>query len=85
MLGGWKSTMQVRDLGPQQRLEMTCKTCGHVHYLTAAIILKTGGTQDLYLDEVEKMSSCKSRGCWGRVRMAKMRVSDTSGFVGGMA
>lgn len=81
----WKTSMQVRDLDADQRLEMTCKVCGHVHYLTPTLIAASRGRATLYLDEIEKMTTCKSRGCWGRVRMALVRRDDTSGFVGGLA
>lgn len=81
----WKTELQVRDLTSGQRLEMTCKVCGHVHYLTPADITAARGRDTLYLDEIERMTTCKARGCWGRVRMALIRKRDTSGFVGGLA
>lgn len=77
--------MQVRDLAPDQRLEMTCKVCGHVHYLTPALIIASRRRDTLYLDEIERMTSCKSRGCCGSVRMALVRTRQTSAFVGGLA
>lgn len=81
----WKETMQVRDLAPDQRLEMTCRVCGHVHYLTPALIKASQRRDTLYLDEIEKMTSCKSRGCAGAVRMALVKNRPTSSFVGGLA
>ena len=81
----WKDTLQLGDLDPDQRLEITCTRCGHVHYLTAALIIAAGGRMTFYLDEVERRAQCRARGCKGTVRMALSRKGDTSGFVGGMA
>lgn len=81
----WKTSIQLRDLAPDDRLEMTCKQCGHVHYMTAQTIAAVRGASNLYLDEIERQSACKSYGCWGRVRLALVRKGDTSGFVGGLA
>ena len=81
----WKDTLQLGDLDPDQRLEMTCKRCGHVHYLTPATLIAARGRATLYLDEVERRTLCKARGCKGAVRLALSRKGDTSGFVGGMA
>jgi hypothetical protein len=81
----WKSELQVLDLERDQRLEMTCRLCGHVHYLTPALIMSSPERQFLYLDEVERDSVCKARKCYGKVRMAILRKGEASGFVGGMA
>lgn len=81
----WKTELQVRDLEPGQRLEMTCKTCGHVHYLTPAQIMCAPEREFLYLDEVERETCCKARRCFGKVRMALIRKDAASGFVGGLA
>jgi hypothetical protein len=81
----WKTDLQVRDLEQSQKLEMTCRVCGHVHYLTAAQITSEPEREFLYLDEVERDSICKSRKCYGKVRMALIRKEAASGFVGGMA
>ena len=84
-MSGWKSQIQVRDLDDGQRLEMTCRSCGHVHYLTKAMICVSPERDFLYLDEVEKETICKARSCRGSVRMAIQSNSKTSGFVGGLA
>lgn len=81
----WKTELQVRDLEPGQRLEMTCKTCGHVHYLTPVEIMASPDRGFLYLDELERETYCKARRCLGNVRMALIRKGSASGFVGGMA
>ena len=81
----WKDTLQLGDLDPDQRLEMTCTRCGHVHYLTQDMAIAAGGRMTLYLDEIERRAKCRARGCTGAVRMALSRKGDTSGFVGGMA
>ena len=81
----WKDTLQLRDLDPAQRLELTCKACGHVHYLTASTAITSPKHGRLTLSEIERLSVCKARGCKGRVRMALVRKGDASGFVGGLA
>ncbi|MGE0290507.1 MAG: hypothetical protein AB7I42_29580 [Bradyrhizobium sp.] len=81
----WKRNIQVRDLDPGQRLEVTCKSCGHVHYLTREAICSSPEREFLYLDEVERDTVCKARGCRGAVRIAIIGDGPTSAFVGGMA
>jgi hypothetical protein len=81
----WKTELQVRDLEQGQRLEMTCRTCGHVHYLIPVQIMCEPEREFLYLDEVEREAVCKARKCYGKVRMALVRKGVASGFVGGMA
>lgn len=86
MAAGWKSTLQVRDLDPGQRLEMMCRTCGHVHYLTRADIEHQGEDRGfVYLDELERQTVCRRRGCHGTVRLALVRQRAASAFVGGLA
>lgn len=81
----WKSSLQVLDLAPADRLEMICKKCGHLRYLTGAQLLARKGAARLYLDEVEARAKCTQRGCEGAMRMAKPHPGETSGFVGGIA
>lgn len=84
-MGGWKSKIMARDLGDQQKLEMTCRRCGHVHYLTKALICVSPEREFLYLDQVEAESVCRARGCRGSVRMSMVRLDEMTGFVGGLA
>lgn len=81
----WKTELQLRDLEPGQRLEMTCKTCGHIHHLTPAVIMASPEREFLYLDEVERETYCKARRCLDQVRMSLIRKDAASGFVGGLA
>lgn len=82
----WKQQLQVRDLAPNQRLEMTCRICGHVHYLTRDLICVSAEREYLYLDEIENETVCKAYGkCRGPVRMALIQDRGTSAFVGGLA
>lgn len=81
----WKTSIQVRDLDSSQKLEATCKVCGHMHYLTRASIICSLEREFLYLDEVEAETVCKARGCHGRVRLAMVHMGGTSGFIGGLA
>lgn len=83
----WKNSIQARDLDEDQRIEVTClvKTCGHVHYLTRKLICTSPEREFLYLDEIERETVCKARGCRGAVRLAMPRKGDTSAFIGGLA
>ena len=81
----WKTELQVRDLEPGQRLEMTCKTCGHVHYLSPAQIMSVPEREFLYLDEVERETYCNAKRCLGQVRMMLIRKDAASGLAGGLA
>ena len=82
----WKAHIQVRDLPPEQRLEATCKVCGHIHTFTADHVIRQGKYRGfLHIEELEAETICKARGCRGQVRLALIRVEDTSGFVGGIA
>lgn len=82
----WKSQIQVRDLDAGQRLEMTCRRCGHVHFVTREQLLADDGeAQYRYLDEIEARGKCRARGCGGGVRLAIGHQKKMTGFVGGMA
>ncbi|MEO0384196.1 MAG: hypothetical protein AAF234_11660 [Pseudomonadota bacterium] len=81
----WKSNIQLRDLADNQRLEFTCKKCGHTRYLKATDLLDVTGAMYLYLDEVESRARCNQRGCGGQGRLALEQSSLSSGFIGGMA
>lgn len=81
----WKDSLQVRDLDPGQKLEMRCRRCGHVHYLTREILCISPEREFLFLDEVEKETVCRARGCRGPVRLALVHSGQTTGFVGGLA
>ena len=82
----WKTSLHISDLDPEQRLEATCKECGHVHFITPAQVLRQGIERGfLYVDELERETICKTRGCRGQVRLAMVRSGETSGFVGGLA
>jgi hypothetical protein len=84
-MAGWKSTMQVRDLGDRQRLELTCRKCKRVTYTTRELMCEGKDRSQLYLDEVESKARCKARGCNGHMRLAMVRLEEMSGFVGGLA
>lgn len=81
----WKDSIQVRDLGPDDRLELTCRSCGHVRYLTGAELQARPAASRLTLAEVEPRARCRQRGCGGRMRLAMPRQGETVGFIGGIA
>lgn len=81
----WKTELRAADLGDDVRLELTCKRCGAVRFLTPETILARGDDRYLYLDQVEVRACCQQRGCRGPMRMALVRKGEASGFVGGIA
>ncbi len=81
----WKSDLQLRDIAANQRIEATCRRCGHTHYVDAEALLRQGELLFIYMDELEAMIMCKARHCRGAVRIALVHEGDTEGFVGGLA
>lgn len=81
----WKQSLRVSDLEPNQRLEMCCRRCGHVHYLTREMVCVSPEREFLYLDELENEAVCRARGCRGPVRLSLVRSGQASGFIGGLA
>lgn len=83
-MGGWKSKLQVQDLGDEDRLEMQCRRCGKIRYLTKASLLERDAGHH-YLDHIECKAQCRVFGCKGKMRMALIRQHKVSAFIGGMA
>ncbi|MEW4466834.1 hypothetical protein AB1K62_03255 [Parasphingorhabdus sp. JC815] len=81
----WKTAIQLRDLDRQDRLELICRKCGHLRYLTAKELLAHKGAAQLYLDEIESRARCTQRGCKGLMRLSMPAQGETSGFVGGIS
>jgi hypothetical protein len=81
----WKDHIQVRDLGPADRVELTCRACGHVRYLTGAELHARKSAARLTLAQVEARARCRQRGCAGAMRLAMPRQGETVGFIGGIA
>lgn len=81
----WKQNIRVGDLADNQKLEARCRKCGHTHYLTRAIVCTSPESEFLDIDELERNTVCRARGCRGAVRLSMARLDELSGFVGGMA
>lgn len=81
----WADNLQIRDLDPTDRLEMTCRRCGQLRYIEVAPLQAHRLHAQLYLFEVEHRARCRSRGCNGTMRMALPLPHKTTGFVGGIA
>ena len=81
----WRSNIQVLDLEPDDRLELTCRSCGRMRWLTATELLARREAARLTLGEVEARARCRQRGCHGHMRLAMPSPQDTAGFVGGIA
>ncbi|MXP30129.1 hypothetical protein GRI58_15070 [Porphyrobacter algicida] len=84
-MGSWKTKLRAADLPSDSKLEAVCRSCGHVRYLTRAYLVDERHAGHLYIDQIERRSRCRVLGCKGRMRLAMMHKSQTSGFVGGMA
>lgn len=80
----WKRNIQLRDLEPEQKVELACQSCSYVRFTNAGDLIKSRSDQNLYLDEVETRLSCGHRGCTGRVILALLHQGKVSGFIGGM-
>ncbi len=81
----WKRELQLRDIDRDQRIEATCKRCGHTHYVDTAALMRQPELQFNYMDELERMTACKARHCGGAVRLALVHDRETEGFIGGLA
>lgn len=81
----WKDRIQVCDLDPADRLELLCRKCRHLRYLTGTELRARKSAARLTLAEVEQRAKCRQRGCGENMRLAMPDQGDTVGFVGGIA
>lgn len=81
----WKHDLQLRDLEPEQMIEVVCRRCGYAYYEQATKLLERGGFEFAWLDEVEKTLACPQWGCPGPVKLALSASNETEGFTGGLA
>ena len=73
----WKTEIQLIDLDRAQKLEVTCKSCGHTRYENPYLLCTKMGMSFDYLDEVERNLSCHKQGCNSPVRIALSGQGDT--------
>ena len=81
----WKASIQILDLGIDDRIESTCKSCGYTWYEFVSDYLGRLYLRQLYLDEFETRLKCKRWGCKGKIRIALSSEAETEGFQGGLA
>lgn len=81
----WLDAIQLRDLDPASRIELTCRVCGKVRFVTPAELLALGDFGHLWLSQVQTRARCKQRGCKGAMRLAMPNSKAAKGFVGGIA
>ena len=81
----WKAQLQVLDLNDDDRIELTCRICGRVRWLSVDELKARKGASRLTLLEVEGRAKCRQRGCGGAMRLALPRKGATKAFVGGLA
>lgn len=84
MNGSWKAQLQIRDLAPDMRIEVECKTCGFFRYEDAKEWQASRLMAQLYLDELEDRLRCHKWGCGKPVRIALPSSVETEGFQGGL-
>jgi hypothetical protein len=56
----WLDAIQLRDLDVETRLELTCRTCGKVRFVTPAHLLTLGDFGHLWLSEVRPAPAASS-------------------------
>jgi transcription elongation factor Elf1 len=81
----WKTDLKLSDLDAMAEIEVVCKRCKLVRYVTPAQLLERVDFKNAYLDEIEYSLHCSDRFCRGGVRIALIHDDKTEGFVGGMA
>lgn len=83
-MGNWKEKLQVNDLSEDSKLEMQCRKCNHVRYLTKADLIKRNAGQR-HLNYIENRSQCIVFGCKGKMRLSLTYTHKVSAFIGGIA
>lgn len=81
----WLDALQLGDLDPATRMELTCRRCGKVRFVTPSEILARADYRRLWLSEVEARARCRQRWCRGTMRLALPAAGSARGFVGGIA
>ena len=81
----WQHELQLTDIGDGERLEVTCRICGHTRYENPQELAQRPGLEFAYLDEAEAQLICHRRKCRGTVRLALSMETETEGFIGGVA
>lgn len=78
----WKATLQVRDLEPDRKVELLCRSCGFMRYVTGKHFIRSREDMNLWVDEAEVREQCLR--CKGPVRLIQYHQHKVSGWVGGM-
>ncbi len=83
-MSNWKEKLQVNDLSNDAKLEMQCRKCNHIRYLSKTELLKRDAGQR-YLNYIEDHSQCTVFGCKGKMRLSLTYGHKVSAFIGGIA
>lgn len=90
MVVTWKQGLQLSDLGPPDRIEISCPACGHVTKIYPGDPL-TQSHGHLFLDELERRARCKQRalrgtrgGCDRPMRLLLCSEGDSHAFQAGI-
>ena len=82
----WKTEFRLADMDARDRIEVTCRKCGHTYYETMGQLQARPGMKHFYLDEVERALVCANRFCRAPLmRIALVHDGKTEGFTGGLA
>ena len=79
----WMDETKLRDVPEEQGLEATCIRCRYTWIEDPTLLLLKVEHRDVYLSEVATNLCCPRCRNTG-VRLSRIRMGDTSGFVGGM-
>jgi ribosomal protein L33 len=77
----WKDQLQVLDLDASDKIELTCRACGHLRYLTGSMLQSRANALRLTLAQVEDRARCRGRGCNSRMRLAMPHQGERQGLL----
>lgn len=82
----WKHEMKINDLDLNARLEITCRKCRKVQFMTPSeVIGKYPELKYRYVDEVESALFCHHWQCRGHVSIMMNWKHKIEPFIGGLA
>lgn len=81
----WMDDLRLRDLDAAQRIEATCRACGHSRLYSAADLLSLCPHRDTRIAEIVGLIHCAKPHCRRTgLKLMLLRVGGTGAFRGGM-
>lgn len=81
----WMDDIRLRDMDADQRIEATCRSCGHSRLYSAADLLPLCPHRDARIAEIVGYIHCMKPQCRRTgVRLILLRMGGTGAFIGGM-